>query len=267
MTTAAPPTSDPRVFGDELIRTGDLDPVYIAIYGANLPEWQKARVLVGYWMFYHLGVAAWLSEQEGRSFWHWAIVAAENVQATPTVGGRWPRSAERRHFRGQKCVDAVTWLARREPEELIHSLERHRTEVDVMAEVQQWPMFGPWIGFKAADMMERVWGSEVRFNPDIGLLYSEPRKALDMLDPENPQRVYQRISEHFESRPAPPRDDRPCGPQEVETVLCKWKSHIGGHYFVGKDIHEVREGLTQWGPTAERMKLAMPMRVVNGFHG
>ena len=34
--------------------------------------------------------------------------------------------------------------------------------------------------------------------------------------------------------------------QEVETILCKWKSHMGGHYPLGNDLHEIREGMTPW---------------------
>jgi hypothetical protein len=43
---------------------------------------------------------------------------------------------------------------------------------------------------------------------------------------------------------APPRFERRINIQEIETILCKWKSHINGHYFVGKDIQEIRHGLS-----------------------
>ncbi|GAG17632.1 unnamed protein product, partial [marine sediment metagenome] len=34
--------------------------------------------------------------------------------------------------------------------------------------------------------------------------------------------------------------------QEVETVLCKWKSHMNGCYPMGKDTREITEGLAPW---------------------
>ena len=34
--------------------------------------------------------------------------------------------------------------------------------------------------------------------------------------------------------------------QEVETVLCKWKSHMNGHYPLWNDIHDVNTGLEPW---------------------
>lgn len=34
--------------------------------------------------------------------------------------------------------------------------------------------------------------------------------------------------------------------QEVETVLCKWKSHMNGHYPLWNDIREINGGLEPW---------------------
>jgi Alpha-glutamyl/putrescinyl thymine pyrophosphorylase clade 2 len=268
--------TDIRDFGDALIRTGDLDPVYIAIHGAQLKEPQVCRLLLAYWCFYHLGAAAWLSESQGPSYWHHMRTAAENnSQGTPTLMGlpsdRWPRGAERRHFRGQKCVQAVQWLSTHDPEAIVHHLVGQGHDRGVMHVVQGWPMFGPWIAFKAADMLERVWGAPIKFDRNIGLMYDEPRRGLDMLatDPSlittdrSPEGLYTNLLTYFSPRPAPPSGDRGCGPQEVETILCKWKSMRGGHYWVGKDIHEVRAGLGSWGETAQRMLAACPAEVVH----
>ena len=40
--------TDIYTFGDELIRSRDLDPVYCALYGAQLSEPQLNRLLLGY---------------------------------------------------------------------------------------------------------------------------------------------------------------------------------------------------------------------------
>lgn len=250
-------------FGEGLIKTGDLDPVYVAIHGAHLGEDQRAKLLVSYWCFYHLGLAAWMSEHGNNAFWVQMLAAAENVQPSP-VGGRWPRAAERRHFRGMKCVEAVEALADRSPLSRIEGLSRKVTEQAVMDEVQRWPMFGPWIAFKVADMLERCCGVPLTFSPGTITMYDEPRKALDLLDSDNPKQAYDHVLSFFARYKAPPGGDRRCGPQEVETVLCKWKSHMGGHYWVGKDIHEVGEGLRGWGETAGRLHKALPPPVVNG---
>ena len=54
-------------FGNALIRSRDLDPVYCALYGAQLLEPVLSRLLLAYLSFYHLGLAAWLSEHEGEA--------------------------------------------------------------------------------------------------------------------------------------------------------------------------------------------------------
>jgi len=190
------------------------------------------------------------------------LVAAKNEMPSP-LGGRWPRGSERRHFRGAKCVSAVGWLARNypAPEAPIRSLLNCKTEKHVIERVGKWPMFGPWAGFKAADLLERCVGHPLRFDPNIGLLYAEPRAGLDMLAAElnqSPRVIYENLLNYFSAHKAPPRNDRPCGAAEVESILCKFKSMRGGHYFVGKDIKEVRHALEGWGTTAANLLRHLP---------
>lgn len=290
---------DIQTFGRRLLETGDLDPLYIALVRAELPEPQLCRFLLAYWCFYHVGVAALISEHEDApDYWHVMLTAAENTFAPyaymPTVIDpsfeRWPRAAERRHFRGQKCVDAVLWFSSKSPEEWVRGLlvlaetSTHQTETSVMKKVQVWPLFGPWISFKVADMMERVYGANIVFSPKSILMYDEPRAALGLLargplsqskdeterrahsvllkDGQDEGWWYEQLLVYFSNaHRAPPRGDRPVGPQELETILCKYKSMRGGHYHVGKDIAEHRQALAGWGETAERLLRHYPEEV------
>jgi hypothetical protein len=131
---------------------------------------------------------------------------------------------------------------------------------EVVGRVGEWPLFGPWIAFKAADVLERVCGVKVLFPNDITMLYKEPRAALDILELP-PEEANEKLLKHFAGLRAPPDRKRWCNIQEVETVLCKWKSSVNGHYFVGKDIHEIRKGLTGWGETAARLRRNLPPEV------
>lgn len=185
-------------------------------------------------------------------------VAAQNRTPSP-IGDRWPRGTERRHFRGEKCLQAVYWLSQIEPEERIDELlQGTLTHQEIIARICKWPMFGPWIGFKAADMLERVLGVPIKFSDDIALIYKEPREALRLVI-EREGYGYENLLNHFSRFPAPPGKDRSCSHQEVETILCKWKSHIGGHYPLGKDSRELKEALDpRWGRTAQHLTNYVP---------
>ncbi len=258
-------------FGEALIRTRDLDPVYCAVHDARLPRDQLHRWLLAYWCFYHVGAASWLSGFRSEAYWEQMAQAAENKTSPRDHGlpsDRWPRAAERRHFRGAKCVEAVKQLrdVYGKPELAVRDLILP-SEKAILRRIKDWYLFGPWIGFKAADMLERCAGARVSFDPNIGLMYSEPRKGLELAARRGYYYgmaygdIYANLLDHFKNRGAPPALDRPCGPQEVETILCKWKSHMSGHYWVGKDIAEQRPALKGWGRTADKLLRAYPEEV------
>jgi hypothetical protein len=256
-----------ETFGRRLITTRDLDPVYCGLVGAKLPPAQLARWLISYWAFYHVGVSSYLSEREGADFWAAMSTAAANKQS-PRVHGlpadRWPRASERRHFRGPKCVAAVEWLAKNcsRPEDYVDRLTTAKTAEKAMAIVEGWPMFGNWAAFKAADMVERVCGAPISFPKNTCLLYDEPLAGLKLAAQRagaaNLESYQDQLLAHFESFPAPPTFNRPCGPQELETCCCKWKSHVGGHYFIGKDTREHRAALIGWGEAAGKILNSYP---------
>lgn len=256
-------------FGVELLETEDLDPVYCALYRAELPTKQLQRLLLAYFCFYHLGAAAQLSEWEGEEYWGLMENAAAN-EIPPNMNGdwpgsRWPRGSERRHFRGVKCVKAIRYFAQlgdRSPELVLRNLMSMRGFAlnEVTTQVQSFPLFGPWIAFKVADILERVCEVPIKFPNDIMTFYDEPRAALDMLDIPAEHAVGL-LLDYFRQYCAPPRGDRPCNIQEVETICCKWKSFMGGHYWIGKDIHEIRRGLHGWGKTAKLLLQHVPTEI------
>jgi Alpha-glutamyl/putrescinyl thymine pyrophosphorylase clade 2 len=240
-------------FADQMMAAEDLDPVYIMLTRGKLPPAQLDRWLMAYWCFYHVGAASWLSEQ-GDDYWKWMYWAAENNVAVPAPGGgRWPRGTERRHFRGAKCVTAINHLKQSPPEVRISGLEFQTTLDGVLDIIRHWPMFGPWIGFKVADMLEVVKATPIRFTDDIALLYKEPRAGLDIIAAEagqQPREALIRLKEYMFNFVEPAAGRRRCNVQEAETVLCKFKSHLNGHYPVGKDTREIRHALVGWGETA-----------------
>ena len=273
-------------FGEQLLETNDLDPVYVALVHAQLPEAQLKRLLLAYFCFYHLGASAYISEYDSVEFWEVMEQAADNQMPPSGTDSeiphdRWPRGAERRHFRGDKCVAAVKKLASFDlfgsgtlaedcPDYLIDTLcdgydgKLPIKLASVMARVQDWPLFGPWIAFKVADVLNRVLEVDIEFPTDLTLIYKEPRAALDMLNVPA-ETANKQLLDYFSDYPAPPRLERLCWVNEIETMLCKWKSHVNGHYWVGRDIHEIRKGLKGWGETADRLLANMPKEVERGL--
>jgi hypothetical protein len=266
-----------EAFGRQLITSGDLDPVYIGLTGTKMTTTQLKRWLVAYWCYYSAGVACWLSEHRDQRYWDHMMTAAANEQPTP-LGGRWPRSAERRHFRGKQAIDAVSDLAGRypKPEAMVDYVsEPAPSFTGVYERSREHRGYGPWISFKIADMLDRCLGIPVSFDEAAVFMFKDPALAVDMLwekriapitktkigAGERRTRVVANLMKEFADLKAPPLYDRPINIQEIETSLCKWKSHLNGHYPPGKDIHEVREGLALWTPhseTAARMLAAMP---------
>lgn len=275
MTSRNYPRLDIETFGEHLILSGDLDPVYIALSRVEWPEGQLERWLVAYWCLYHPGAASWLSERSGPAFWDALMDAAANIDRKPApVGGRWPRASERRHWRGANAVGCVEDLRRRYPErpeamvEYISQPNQPHGELYpqppsyglVTGRVMEHVSFGPWIAFKVADMLERVCDVPVKFSVDDAM-YESPRQAAlelwrlkagvaaDCKIKDEQQAVLQVVDyliDRFKGHAAPPGGGRPVGYQEVETILCKWKSHKSGHYPLDNDLREIRAGSLPW---------------------
>lgn len=276
------PRLDIETFGSHLLESGDLDPVYIALHRMELPEAHRARWLIAYWCLYHVGAACFISEREGRDFWMALRAAARNEaeNPSPVEGGRWPRGSERRHWRGEQASKAVRDLMGMymdRPEAMVERLAStslssseaaYGTEALetlpfalVASRAQAHRSFGPWISFKIADMIDRLGIAPVSFDNAAVFMFDDPRKAaLNLarlkagLAPEVKfkdegaviSQVVAYLEGHFRDRTAPPTHDRPVGLQEVETILCKWKSHQNGHYPLNNDIVEINEGLHPW---------------------
>lgn len=245
MTTSPHPVF---AFGEQLLRTGDLDPMYVLLRSAELDKRTLRRWCVGYWLFYRADVATQLANHPGN-FWGRAQELA-SLSATP-------RGSERRHFRGKLARTIVERLGSRffSPVEAVTSLHGGgRTAIPVelvRARIEaDWYGFGNWISFKMADMLDAVLDCPVTFGPGT-VLYKSPVVAAQQLhcewwpmEPMPPtqvliDRVTKRLAEHLGHLPVPHAPGRKSRLQEWETVLCKWKSHQSGHYPPGKDTREL----------------------------
>lgn len=175
-------------FGSQLLRTRDLDPVYVALDSAmhKLTSQQLAQLLITYWCVYHMGVAARLAEVKSPSKF-WAMLMAVAVNESNADGSKpYPRAPERRHFRGQQAVDAVFELTQKY-KTAEHALDGFvgapsalgggYTFAVVSSAVKTHRGFGDWIAFKVADMCERVLAVDVDFSDCALGIYKDPRQG------------------------------------------------------------------------------------------
>lgn len=274
---------DIETFGKHLLESNDLDPIYCALVKQFAPhlDHQLKRWLVAYWCFYHAGQACHISEFEGEAFWAEMRACARNEELSP-IGERWQRGHERRHFRGEAASKAIRTMSGKylhEPEQLVEDIIHHSPEHNyslqfktVADRAQELPLFGPWISFKVADMVDRVLGIHVDFSGDDVFMFKDPTEAALKLwrlkaglnESAQPKergkaisQVVSYLTDHFKDHKAPPLYDRPVGLQEVETILCKWKSHCNGHYPLFNDIIEIRDGCAPWTKVSETALLFM----------
>jgi hypothetical protein len=271
-------------FGRELIASGDLDPLYVVLVHANLEPSLLQRFLFAYWCFYNSGVAAHLADApDAYHYWELFAEAAANATSAP-IGGRWPRGHERRHFRGDNANIAVkkyraAWPGG--PEVLIDKWVRLRYNNApipfrrLREDILKVPQFGPWMAFKIGDMFERVLGIPVSFDNSDVFVFDSPADAAHLVaaihEVRNVDPVRYAVAHliaEYRDMIAPPLGDRPVALQEVETVLCKWKSSLSGHYPMGLDTHELKEGLDAWAPyseTAAKLAVAADHLPLNKF--
>jgi len=252
-------------FGRQLVSTNDLDPVYVLLWNAQLPMPLLKRWLLSYWCFYHCGTASWIANviypgSGDVAFWERMHTAAASKE--------YPRSSERRHFRGETARKSVTWLQERGVEQLFAPFMEGKqlTVAQVMQQVKTWYGFGDWISFKVADMLERLDICEVIFTNTDAFLFDSPKEGAqlvyDLAEDKNmngaktvQEWAMTKVLIALFNYEAPPRYERLINGQEVETILCKFKSYYNGHYHLGEDIAACRRGLMRFARTDLAQKL------------
>lgn len=267
-----------EAFGRHLLETGDLDPVYIALNKSNLSSVQRNRWLTAYSAFYHCGVASYLSEYEGMEFWQAMDVAAANE--VPAPFGRWPRGSERRHFRGQQALKAVSdWASRygQYPQDMFTRIAGEGGPYGLVAgRAMEHRSVGNWLSFKMVDLVDACMGKPIDQSDLKPFLYETPRKSLlrewrerqglpETARPKDEMAALQGmlalLQDEFKDLEVPHKPGQAVDMFCLETIACKHQSHLNGHYPLYNDIREIRHGLKDWtivSETAQVMLDAMP---------
>ncbi len=229
---------DWKEFGAILLKTEDLDPVYVVLHEAvrhGLEQDTLRRILLAYWVYYNIYTAAYVAES--RDFY---------LAMYKSDAGHAPRGFERRHMRGKLVLNTIKGLeAAGEPESVVGQMTFHNEFWGVFNTVKSYYGFGPWIAFKVTDMAERVLGLPIDLSTATLAIYREPRKGASVIlygDENHPvtddelSSVVDSMIEEYKDCLAPPSYDRPVGMMEAETILCKAHAHYYGHYPLLNDI-------------------------------
>lgn len=260
---------DVYTFGRKLIASNDLDPVYVMLWEANLDDYTLKRWLLAYWCFYHSGTASWIATANTeKNFW----VRFKTASASSSF----PRCTERRHFRGELAQKTTNFLEKKGVDRLFEPIVGTVWQADSLIHyVKTWVGFGPWIAFKVADMIERVGIASVEFNTDTIELFDSPREGAQLHFAEHarqhkttmPSNIVSwsihKICESLKDLNAPPDYARQINVQEAETILCKWKSYLNGHYQIGEDLTSLRRSLKNFVcPLSRKLLKAVPSCVM-----
>ena len=243
-------------FGRQLVESRDLDPLYVLLWEAKLPRPQLCKWLTIYFCTYHVGVASIGSEENEWDF----------LDKVANGGTIYPRGSERRHWRGHTATNSAKYLRDHfaAAETLIDWLGQAGPRASsIMKRVKTLYGFGDWISGKVPDICERLELFPVSFiDRDVDLMFDSPKKGAEKVaemycpptsDPL--MTAHQFIIRNLGSLLAPPRYERTITVQETETIFCKWKSHLNGHYPVGKDCLEIKHALEKYSGCETAQKL------------
>lgn len=190
---------------------------------------------------------------------------------------------------------AVEWVSawdhRKLSRDLGYNVGDTRFE-EILRRAQTWVGFGPWIAFKIADMVDAVLHVPVSFDNAVPYFFDDPivgawlvanQVALGAYTPEELPEMARYARALVKSMPRTERVGivqeaanllkagplgklrSPTDPyrllqiQEYETIFCKYKSHLNGHYPVGKDTAEIMHVLsdTRWGPLGKKLRTCL----------
>jgi len=250
-------------FGKILVTTEDLDPLYVALYRAKMPKRKLDRWLVAYWCYYHAGLCSRVAES--RDFFG-------ELRKIALGGTLYPRGTERRHFRGKLAEDSVESLRQRfsDATEIVEWLLEVGPRADkIMKRVTELHGFGEWIKWKVPDMLDRLEVGRVEFRTeDLRQMFKTSKQGAEVTceacgidSADSLLSAHEYLIENLGYLTAPPIHERTINVQETETIFCKWKSHLGGHYPIGKDTRELIHGCLKF-PCSTNKKLVGILKAI-----
>ena len=241
-------------FAAKTITTDDLDPVYVALYLAQMPEDMLMRWCAAFVTYYHMGTACQLCTLKGDEFW------LELWNRYDTA----PRASERRHFRGESGKKAIkAWVNTYGTPENFFAACMQPSFMKLLK--KGIPQIGQYFTWKCMDLREAVFGYPVDWTDSEHNMVQLPKQGLEVIFPElltvekpDYATALLKVADTISYINAPPRGVRSCGVAEAETVCCMAKAYYKSSKPIGKDIVEKRHDLTGYGEISDYILSFMP---------
>ena len=240
-------------FGKHMLASKDLDPIYPV-----LKELHTARAMDQEQALWHSFLyVAWYHLPVSHAAFEWMPKRAPVPRKLKRIGETWPTGIERRSNRGGKVfthIDSFVAVTSHLPlrewfrngfVEAQTQGKRHANWRTLNERLQAVWGNGRWAAYKHCEVLRRVHGLPVEA-PDMGHRFSSgPREGLATL--------YGHLEGQGEAAiavlDARDRDlqKRLLGfgldvdVEELETILCNFKSLLAGRYYPGHDIDEMQE--------------------------
>lgn len=243
------------VFGKHLMKSRDIDPLYPML--EHVIEERNMDEDEAYW-FTFLYVA-WYNISVGLHAWHLCSEASDRI--LPHIYNAplaWPTGIERRASRGGRVIGHIesfleasretgtaAWFLQELDMEATTLEEKHANWKIVNARLQTLRMNGRWAAYKHCEVLRRVHGVPI-IAPDMGNQFSSgPREGLAMIygeiEGQGPKVIEQLDRQGVHLQRLLSKRGLETDIEELETILCNWKSLRKGKYVVGHDIDENQE--------------------------
>ena len=239
-------------FGKGLIKSQDIDPLYPVLRdlvdGMGFEEAYWLQHLYVAWYNLPSGWRAWIDMPMPESF------------DPELIDPRWPTGTERRANRGGKVIahlsstidtidkDFEGDIVRFFTDGIFEPEDSYQPTVNWMVmneRLQGLYLNGRWAAYKQCEVLRRVMDVPLEA-PDMGMQFSSgPREGLAMLYGEVPGQTRGVINQlDAQARDLQERAlamGLEADIEELETVLCNFKSLRKGKYYIGHDIDELQE--------------------------
>lgn len=229
-----------RRFARDLVRTGELDPLYTMLYRARKThgdEWVM-RFALYMLMFYDPKRAAWIADKEPARYWEYV---RDNFN-THT------RGKERRHFRGANGIDGYTSLQALGSATQAFQVPFQATTYPEFVQALESAgvkSFGPYFQLKWCDYATCVFDCDISMSRLPLMLPDPPKKCIKKILPHlSTLDAMYAIKSWIEDLDDPFSGKRKCGFSEAETVACGIDTYLlKGTYKMGDDIRKYHDAL------------------------